>query len=84
MFGVLTHADEIDESDETFRNLERRFRQSLGIDRRRYLLCSSYCETIPHENNRNPNIEVPMINFLTEVRYFYITVYYKRKTREMY
>lgn len=67
LFGVLTHADEIDEKDEHFLKLEEKFKNSLGITNRRYLLCSSYCDEIPSKDNRNPNVEVPVMDFIMEV-----------------
>lgn len=67
LFGVLTHADQIDGNDEHFLKLEEKFKNSLGITNRRYLFCSSYCDEIPWIDHRNPNVEVPVIDFIMEV-----------------
>lgn len=68
VFGVLTHADQIDEDDTDFPEFEKKFKSSLGLNAMRYLLCSSYCDEISRENGRNPNVEVPVMRFLNQVR----------------
>lgn len=68
VFGVLTHADQIDEDDTDFPEFEKKFKSSLGLNAMRYLLCSSYCDEISRENGRNPNVEVPVMRFLKQVR----------------
>nr|XP_034324601.1 uncharacterized protein LOC117689056 [Crassostrea gigas] len=67
VFGVLTHADQIDEDDTDFPEFEKKFKSSLGLNAMRYLLCSSYCDEISRENGRNPNVEVPVMRFLNQV-----------------
>lgn len=76
LFGVLTHKDNNITKDEAFRNLEDNFRRSLGINRRRYLLCSNYCDDnddIKWEDGiPKPDVEFPVIDFITEVKIFVI------------
>lgn len=72
VFGVLTHADQIEEDDTDFPEFEKKFKTSLGLTAMRYLLCSSYCDEISRENGRNPNVEVPVMRFLRQVRQFII------------
>ncbi|XP_065942793.1 uncharacterized protein [Magallana gigas] len=67
VFGVLTHADKIDEKDTDFPEFEKKFKTSLGLTAMRYLLCASYCDEISRENGRNPNVEVPVMHFLRQV-----------------
>lgn len=67
VFGVLTHADQIEEDDTDFPEFEKKFKTSLGLTAMRYLLCSSYCDEISRENGRNPNVEVPVMRFLRQV-----------------
>lgn len=67
VFGVLTHADKINEDDTDFPEFEKKFKTSLGLTGMRYLLCSSYCDEISSENRRNPKIEVPVMRFLRQV-----------------
>jgi hypothetical protein len=68
VFGVLTHADEIEENDPEFCDFERKFKRSLGLSHLRYLLCTNYCDDVPRKNKRDPNVEVPVIRFLRQVR----------------
>lgn len=67
VFGVLTHADQVDEDDTDFQKFERKFKNSLGLTAMRYLLCSSYCDEIQREDGRNPNVEVPVMRFMKQV-----------------
>lgn len=71
IFGVLTHADEIDISDPEFCKLEKKFKDSLGLSQMRYLRCTNYCSNFPVDNDeRNPDMEVPVIEFLIQVSSF--------------
>lgn len=67
MFGVLTHADQIDIEDTTFLEFERRFKNGLGLTKLRYLLCQNYCDDILRNDHRNPQVEVPLMIFLKQV-----------------
>lgn len=67
LFGVLTHGDEIEHSDPKFSKFEKRFKDCLGLSPMRYLLCTNYCSNFPKDNERNPDVEVPVMRFLRQV-----------------
>nr|XP_022334920.1 uncharacterized protein LOC111131601 isoform X2 [Crassostrea virginica] len=64
IFGVLTHADKVQERDPDFVG---KFKRSLGLNDQRFLLCSNYCDNIPPQENRVPRVEVPIARFLQQV-----------------
>nr|XP_034324592.1 uncharacterized protein LOC105335394 isoform X1 [Crassostrea gigas] len=67
IFGVLTHADEIDVSDPKFCKFEKKFKDCLGLSSMRYLRCTNYCSNFPVDNERIPDVEVPVMRFLRQV-----------------
>lgn len=67
IFGVLTHADEIDISDPKFCKFEKKFKDCLGLSSMRYLRCTNYCSNFPVDNERIPDVEVPVMRFLRQV-----------------
>lgn len=67
LFGVLTHGDEITEEDEQFQKMENDFKECLGLSPMRYLRCTNYCSNFPQDDERNPDIEIPVMRFLRQV-----------------
>ncbi|KAL3886857.1 hypothetical protein ACJMK2_026819 [Sinanodonta woodiana] len=71
IFGVLTHAGEIEvEQDEELEKKVKRFMQNLGIARHRLLLCSNYCDDVDagiRTGEVLPELDVPVLEFLIQV-----------------
>lgn len=67
IFGVLTHADEIGFSDPNFCKFEK---DCLGLSPMRYLRCTNCYSNFPVDNERIPDVEVPVMRFLRQVNLF--------------
>ncbi|KAK3585111.1 hypothetical protein CHS0354_004300 [Potamilus streckersoni] len=69
IYGVLTHADKVDEKEET---REREFVSCLGLEgsRHRFLICRNYCDDVDHGERMDkcfPELDVPVLRFLKAI-----------------
>ncbi|KAK3585104.1 hypothetical protein CHS0354_004294 [Potamilus streckersoni] len=75
IYGVLTHADKVDDQEETYesgRKTEKEFVSCLGLEgsRHRYLRCRNYCDDVDHGERMDrclPELDVPVLRFLKAI-----------------
>nr|XP_022293432.1 uncharacterized protein LOC111104025 [Crassostrea virginica] len=73
IFGVLTHKDKINPDDEDYQTLEKDFKEGLGLQDNRFLLCTSYCDDYDklhgksRLDQRHPELDIPILRFMQQV-----------------
>ncbi|KAL3886855.1 hypothetical protein ACJMK2_026817 [Sinanodonta woodiana] len=75
IYGVLTHADKVDDLEDTCesgKKTEKEFVSCLGLEgsKHRYLRCRNYCDDVDHGKRMDrcfPELDVPVLRFLTAV-----------------
>ena len=73
IFGVLTHKDKIDPDGDEYQTLEKDFKEGLGLQDNRFLLCTSYCDDYDklrgksRLDQRHPELDIPILRFMQQV-----------------
>ena len=73
IFGVLTHKDKIDPDGDEYQTLEKEFKEGLGLQDNRFLLCTSYCDDYDklrgksRLDQRHPELDIPILRFMQQV-----------------
>nr|XP_022292955.1 uncharacterized protein LOC111103782 isoform X2 [Crassostrea virginica] len=73
IFGVLTHKDKIDPDGDEYQTLEKDFKEGLGLQDNRFLLCTSYCDDYDklhgksRLDQRHPELDIPILRFMKQV-----------------
>ena len=73
IFGVLTYKDKIAPDGEDYKTLEQEFKEGLGLQNNRFLLCTSYCDDYDESKGksrlkqRHPELAVPILEFMQQV-----------------
>ena len=83
IFGVLTHKDKIDPDNKEYQKLEEDFKEGLGLQDNRFLLCTSYCDNYDKHHGksrldqRHPELDIPILRFMQQVSvHMFISILY--------
>ena len=73
--------DKINPDDKDYQTLEREFKEGLGLQNNRFLLCTSYCDDYDESKGKSrleqryPELDIPILKFMQQVSiYMFITI----------